>query len=262
MQAPVEDAGGLAVAPAWPACCRAMGLRRRLWLGIAEVGMAFAGLVVGYLVVGTLAGLVDVGPFQLLAGPLVTGAAAVFYGWLGPRWSEASLPEDERLGPAPMPPSSLRAPAAAGVVALGLVVALAGSMALGVVLELLGVGVHEQPGVLRITEGAQDGLSVEAIVLAVSALLLAPVAEEWLFRRLLFVRVRSTSGRWIAYGMSALCFAAIHNNPAGIVIYLWLGLVFAAVLERTGRLWAAIAVHLGNNAYVLAMLFFGADPGA
>jgi membrane protease YdiL (CAAX protease family) len=87
------------------------------------------------------------------------------------------------------------------------------------------------------------------------------VTEEWLFRGLLFRRVSMRSGRALAYGISALAFAAIHDNPAGFVVYLWLGVVFAAVLERTGRLWAAVAVHMGNNAYVLAMLFSGVAAG-
>jgi membrane protease YdiL (CAAX protease family) len=44
------------------------------------------------------------------------------------------------------------------------------------------------------------------------------------------------------------------------VIYVWLGLVFARAYARTGRLSAAVAVHLGNNAITLALLLL-APPG-
>ncbi len=146
---------------------------------------------------------------------------------------------------------------------LGIVIALAGSIALGLLVELLQGQVKEQQTVLEITQAARaEGLTTEAVLLAVSALVMAPIAEEWLFRRTLFLRVRARSGRLIAYCLSAAGFAAIHNNPAGFVVYLWLGLVFAAVLERTGRFWAAVGVHMGNNGYVLAMLFWGGGGGA
>lgn len=239
-----------------------MDLKRRLWLGVAEVGMAFAGLVLGYALVGSLLGMFDAGPYHLMAGPLITAVAAAFYAWVGPQWAAAARDDDEPEPDLTMPPSSLSAGGAAGVVLLGVVVALGGSIVLGLLLELVGLGVKEQTSVLEIADEARGGgVQTEAIVLAVSALLMAPVVEEWLFRRLLFVRVRALSGPKLAYGLSAVAFAAIHGNPAGIVIYLWLGVVFAAVLARTGRLWAAIAVHMGNNAYVLAVLFFGAEPG-
>lgn len=240
-----------------------MDLKRRLWLGIAEVGMAFAGLVLGYIVVASLLEVVGPGPHQLLAGPLITGIAAAFYAKVGPMWAAASREEEDPPPRALMPRPSLGASKVAGIVVLGIIAALGGSIVLGVLLELLELGVQEQSSVLEIVGETRDGgPQTEAIMLAVSALLIAPLAEEWLFRRLLFVRVRATSGALLAYGLSALAFAAIHGNPTGILIYFWLGLVFAVVLEKTGRLWAAIAVHMGNNAYVLAVLFFGVQPGA
>lgn len=244
---------------------------------MAELGMAFAGLVVGYLLVGLVFGVVgDDGPLLLIAGPLITGVAAAFYGLVGPRWAAAvaELQEGDEARE-PEAPSSVWAPpsmrparprigwlGAVGTVIAGLLVALAGSVALGLLFELLGLRVEEQSSVLEITEGARaNGFGTTAIMLAVSALLLAPVAEEWFFRGLLFRRVTACSGRGLGYVLSAVGFAAIHNNPAGFVVYLWLGLVFAAVLERTDRLWAAVAVHMGNNAYVLAVLFTAGAGG-
>jgi membrane protease YdiL (CAAX protease family) len=94
-------------------------------------------------------------------------------------------------------------------------------------------------------------------MLAVSAVVLAPLAEESLFRGLLFRRILERVGPWPAYVVSALAFAAIHGNLAGLVIYVWLGLVFAETLRRTGRLWTAIVVHMGNNAFALSLLVTG-----
>lgn len=235
-------------------------LRQRLWPGIAETGMAFAGLVVGWLVVGVVFSLAGAGPWTLAGGPAIVAVGALFYWKVGPQWARASSPEGE---PLPEPELPAVGPVRALVaVVYGVVAALVGSVALGFVVEWLGVQVQEQTTVLQIVEGAGQGVTVEAVTLAVSALVLAPLAEEWMFRGLLFRRVLGRSGRGVAYGLSALAFAAIHGNPAGLVIYLWLGLVFARTYERTGWLGAAMAVHLGNNAYVLAMLFGFVGGGA
>lgn len=238
-----------------------MWLKRRLWPGIAELGMAFAGLVLGYLVVGVVLGAVANDALMLAGAAVMTAVAALFYGQIGPRWSAAVEDVDDEADPDPPPPLVAKATtpgAVAGTIVLGVVLALCGSMVLGLLFEWLGVHVKEQARVLEIVAGAREGLGPEAAMLVVAALLLAPVTEEWFFRHLLFRRVAARSGRALAFAISAVAFAAIHDNPAGFVIYLWLGLVFAWVLERTGRLWAATAVHMGNNGYVLAMLFGGA----
>lgn len=235
-----------------------MWLKRRLWPAVAELGMAFAGLVLGYLLVATIFSVLGTGPLTLLAGPLITGVAAVFYANIGPKWAAAvEDPNDQDPEPPePVPPRAQGLVAVAATVLVGLAVALGGSVALGVLFDAIGMRVEEQSSVLEITEAARTGgIRLDAVLLVFSALLLAPLVEEWLFRGLLFRRVTERSGRLLGYGISALGFAAIHGNPAGFVVYLWLGVVFAAVMERTGRLEAAMAVHLGNNGYVLAVLF-------
>jgi membrane protease YdiL (CAAX protease family) len=240
-----------------------MWLKRRLWPGAAELGMAFAGLVLGYLVVGVVFGAVGNDALMLGAAPVMTALAAVFYAKIGPRWAEAveDVGEPDPDPPVPVAPRATGPLAVAGTVVTGVLAALLGSVALGWLFEQLGLQVQEQSRVLEIIEGSRTGFGPEAIMLVVSALLLAPIAEEWFFRGLLFRRVSARSGRALGYGISAVAFAAIHGNPAGFVVYLWLGLVFAAVLERTGKLWAAVAVHMGNNGYVLAVLFAVGVPG-
>jgi membrane protease YdiL (CAAX protease family) len=242
-----------------------MWLKRRLWPGIAELGMAFAGLVLGYLAVGVALGVVANEALVLVAAPVMTAVAAVFYGQIGPRWAAAvaDVGEPDPHPPTPVAPQATTPGPLAVALVLGLLASLGGSAVLGWVFEVVGLRVQEQPRVLEIVEQARtSGFGATAVMLVIAALLLAPVAEEWLFRQLLFRRVAVRSGRALAYAISALAFAAIHQNPAGFVVYLWLGLVFAAVIERTGRMWTAVAVHMGNNAYVLVMLFSGVGTGA
>jgi membrane protease YdiL (CAAX protease family) len=153
------------------------------------------------------------------------------------------------------PPAPLLA--SASQTALHLAAAIAGSYVLAVAMHLLGLPVAEQPLVLEIVASPRGP---EVAVLAVSALALAPLGEELLFRRQLFRRLQARVGPGPALLASALLFAAVHMNLQGLVVYAWLGLVFARVYAVTGRLGAAVAVHFGNNAVTLAFLLLSPTP--
>jgi membrane protease YdiL (CAAX protease family) len=225
---------------------------------VGELAFAVLGMFVGVMVLFVLrtVGLWPTGDgaprgLSLVNGPLITGMAALAYRFAAAR----ALVDTAEVLPPPVRANPARAITTA---VLGIVAAIAGSVVLGGVLELLGAPVAEQGGIVEIVQDWRSGVDRSTVyVLGVSAVVLAPVCEEGLFRGLLFARLRRATGRALAYGVSALAFAAIHANPAGFVIYVWLGLVFAWSLERSGRLWPAIAVHMGNNAFAFAALLLG-----
>jgi uncharacterized protein len=80
-------------------------------------------------------------------------------------------------------------------------------------------------------------------LLVVGGTVLAPVAEELVFRAGLFRFLRTRVPRWGAYALSACVFAALHFNLAGFAGLVALGVVFAAGYERTGRIATAIVAH-------------------
>lgn len=228
----------------------------RIRAALSELALAFAGLLLGILAfsglrsTGVFASVSELG-IGLVGGPLITGCAAAFYAWTSRR--AIAVPEPIAM-PAQRVPGSRVAIVTAACVGL----ALLGSVVLGWIFESFGVPVQEQQAILEIVEAARSGEDrATLVVLGASAVLLAPIAEEWLFRGLLFRRLLGHTGRPFAYVASALGFAAIHDNPAGFVIYLWLGLVFALAIDRTDRLGSAIAVHVANNAFAFAMLVLG-----
>jgi len=231
-----------------------MSLKRQVGPAATELGTAFVGLFVGWIIASLLGSMInDVlaeGPVRTSAGlllsPVVTAVAAVFY------WRVSRLTP---LDVEPPPKTSLSRTSL--IVVGGVLMALAGSMAIGAVTELLGVQVEEQAMVVKIMEDARtDGPLIPALTLGFSAVLLAPMAEEWLFRGLLFRRLAG-AGLPVAYSVSGVAFALIHNNATGFPVYVWLAVVFAATMQLTGRLPAAMAVHLGNNAFVLGVLYWG-----
>lgn len=140
----------------------------------------------------------------------------------------------------------------------GIVAAVAGSALLGLVQEqLFSTQVEEQEAIVALVERRDP---FEIALLALSAVILAPLTEELLFRHMFFRRLLHRCGPVLAWVLPALAFALSHWNPVGLVIYVWLGLVFAACYLFSGRLWVAMAVHAGHNAFVLSMLLWAPDP--
>lgn len=219
---------------------------------LTELSLVFAGLVLGIFVLMIVQGVGLFGDVsEFIGGPLITAIAATFYAFAGRR----VIREPEPLA---RPDDSASTGRITSVTLLCIAAALGGSLLLGELLELVGVPVQEQPRIVEIVEAARSGEDRRTIVvLGVSAVVLAPIVEEWLFRGLLFRRLMAHAARPFAYTASALGFAAIHNNPAGFVIYFWLGLVFAVAIDRTNKLGASIAVHVANNTFAFALLLFG-----
>ncbi len=94
------------------------------------------------------------------------------------------------------------------------------------------------------------------ITLGAAAILLAPVAEEILFRGLLYVAIKQAGYPRIALWGAALLFAAVHANVVTFVPLTVLALVLTALYERTNNLLASITAHALFNALNFVTLFF------
>lgn len=79
-------------------------------------------------------------------------------------------------------------------------------------------------------------------------LILAPVAEEMLFRGLLMRVFYDTWGKWIALGLTTILFALIHGfNLDKLLIISCLGLIFGLARLNLNSLKASIILHTINN---------------
>lgn len=85
------------------------------------------------------------------------------------------------------------------------------------------------------------------------AVLLAPIMEEWFFRKQLIGRLR-VYGEKTAILFSAAAFALFHTNLYQLFYAFGLGLLFGYVYARTSNLWITISMHmiLNFNGAVLA----------
>lgn len=95
------------------------------------------------------------------------------------------------------------------------------------------------------------GVGGRALVVLM-AVVIAPLAEEILFRGYLFRVAEQYAGTWPAMATTSLLFAAVHVHlPAfgGLVI---LAMALNILYRASGSLWAPIAAHSLFNALTLA----------
>jgi membrane protease YdiL (CAAX protease family) len=93
------------------------------------------------------------------------------------------------------------------------------------------------------------------ITLGAAAILLAPVAEEILFRGILYPAIKQAGFPRLALWGTVLLFAAVHLNVVTFVPLAVLALVLTALYERTNNLLASITAHALFNALNFVTLF-------
>ncbi len=84
-------------------------------------------------------------------------------------------------------------------------------------------------------------------LMAFAAVIAAPLCEEIVFRGYLYSATKRFAGPWPAGICSALVFAAAHGSIAALLPLFVFGCVLVFVYEKTGSLWAPIAVHFCFN---------------
>lgn len=89
------------------------------------------------------------------------------------------------------------------------------------------------------------------------ACVLGPLAEELLFRGVVYPAIRRRHSWIIATLVSASLFAALHGNPVGFPSIFLLGCVLANLYERTGSLIASLSIHILHNSFLMSLALLG-----
>ncbi len=88
-------------------------------------------------------------------------------------------------------------------------------------------------------------------------------AEELVFRGYLLQQLGAWSRHWLVWALlPSLLFGFVHYDPAlpdgggyyYVVAAVLMGLLFAAVVRRSGTLWSSIGLHMAINLFGLTML--------
>lgn len=224
------------------------------WPSVVDtIGVYIAAQFAGALLVLSAGSVEDISLAVLVvASPLVLGLLT--YAWMRVRYGVGVVAVTGRRR---WRPSDLLIGAVVGVLAFVVVqqIVLRGVVSL---FERRGI---DPPTVQQTFRSiAQDPATVPLLIIA--ALVLAPLAEELLFRGVLFQGIRARRGFWVAALTSAAAFTLPHlgdgSGPIADLLIVAgimpLGVVFAAVMERTGSLAACVAAHAVYNAIGVVLL--------
>ena len=97
-----------------------------------------------------------------------------------------------------------------------------------------------------------DAVSTDMFVIRIiAALIVAPIIEELVFRGILFFKLRIAIPRVLAILISATVFGIAHFNLVQGVYATLLGIVFAIIYDRTGKLIYPIFAHMAANTFAL-----------
>lgn len=115
------------------------------------------------------------------------------------------------------------------------------------------LGVEPVQDTVKLLQEAKDPWVIGLMVVA--AVVAAPVCEEIVFRGYFYPAAKKFVGPWVAMVCSALVFAAAHGSLAALLPLFVFGCVLVFLYEKTGSLWAPMAVHFCfNGATVLFQL--------
>ena len=117
------------------------------------------------------------------------------------------------------------------------------------------VGLFQQylnPEVYQETQSLiSDGKSIWSLILWTGVV--APVAEEIIFRWMVFLRMRDNMRVVTAALLSGLAFGIYHMNLLQGVYATIMGAFFALILEWRGNLFTSILLHMGANIWSLVV---------
>lgn len=105
------------------------------------------------------------------------------------------------------------------------------------------------PGYDQAVSSVMEGKPVWLLMASVG--ILAPIAEELVFRGLVYRRLQDWMAPWLAILLSSLLFGWYHGNVVQFVYALLTGMLFALMYYRTGTLGAAMAGHAAANLWSL-----------
>lgn len=177
---------------------------------------------------------------------------AAFLKWHGVSWSEALGLKNRRL---------------VVIVSLAAAVAIV-MLPIALMLENLGANLMEQFGFHPETQKAVDMMlqaksPAAKVYMGFFAVVLAPVAEEFLFRGILYPFIKQLGYKKTALFSVNLLFAAIHFDTIIFVPLFLLALALTWLYEVTDSLLTPILAHSAFNAMNLVILFlmekFGSD---
>jgi len=95
----------------------------------------------------------------------------------------------------------------------------------------------------------------EYLLAFVTLIIIAPIAEEVLFRGYLFGKLKRHVPLWVAMIATSILFGAAHGQWNVAVDTFALSIIMCGLREVTGSIWAGILLHMMKNSIAFYFLF-------
>ena len=92
------------------------------------------------------------------------------------------------------------------------------------------------------------------IAILFSAIIVAPIVEEIIFRGYIYPALKRYSHGLFAGFMTSLLFAVVHGHVEGLVPLLFLAIILTLCYEKTGSIFVPILIHAlfnGINSFII-----------
>lgn len=97
------------------------------------------------------------------------------------------------------------------------------------------------------SENMETLVSGSLIVNFLSTVVFAPLAEEVVFRGLVYTRLRRAFPKWASVVLAGIIFGLVHGNLIQILYAAPLGMLLCLVYEKYRSIWGSLALHAGFN---------------
>lgn len=101
----------------------------------------------------------------------------------------------------------------------------------------------------------QVNSNFEIILAFISLVLIAPIAEEILFRGYLFGKLKKYMPIWFAAVITSVTFGFVHGAWNLAIDTFALSLILCTLREMTGSIWSSVLLHMAKNGVAFYILF-------
>ena len=115
------------------------------------------------------------------------------------------------------------------------------------------LGVETVQDTVKLLQKSEDPMVLG--LMSLTAVIVAPICEEMVFRGYFYPVLKKFAGAWTAAACSAWIFASAHGNLTVVLPLFLFGGLLVFIYEKTGSIWAPIAVHCCfNSATVIVQI--------
>lgn len=118
--------------------------------------------------------------------------------------------------------------------------------------DFMGCKLPQQPLVLFLMKAN----GIQTIFIMISAVIIAPILEEWSFRRVIFGKFATVVSCPLAMILTSVIFSLMHGNLLHAPSLFFMGMILQAVMRRTSSILCPVILHAAFNLVNIIMILY------